>query len=357
VVLQIRVMVQSDADTTLRIAVKDSGIGIDPQHQKNLFEDFSQAEASTTRRFGGTGLGLSISKRLVALMGGSLHCDSVLGQGSEFYFFVTLATVSQPAPAVPVQSDDPANGLRVLMVDDNAVARALLASMAEALGWQADIACSGQQAIELVEANVANAQGAYQAIFIDWEMPDMDGWQTIARIRQTLSQAHTPITVMVTAHDRTALEHRSAQELATLNAYLVKPVTACMMRDVVSAALAGHGNLRTHARSASPRPGQLQGLHLLVVEDNLVNQQVARELLVGEGARVELADNGALGLAAVARAVHEAPFDAVLMDIQMPVMDGFAATRAIRAELGLDKLPWTLPLLLLIGRTKALMSF
>jgi len=191
----------------------------------------------------------------------------------------------------------------------------------------------------LVEANIASAQGAYQAIFIDWEMPDMDGWQTIARIRQTLSQAHTPITVMVTAHDRTALEHRSAQELATLNAYLVKPVTACTMRDVVSAALAGHGNLRTHARSASPRPGQLQGLHLLVVEDNLVNQQVARELLMGEGARVELADNGALGLAAIARAVHDAPFDAVLMDIQMPVMDGFAATRAIRAELGLDKLP------------------
>ena len=339
VVVQIKVLLHSGADTTLRIAVKDTGIGIAPEHQKNLFEDFAQAEASTTRRFGGTGLGLSISKRLVALMGGSLQCNSVIGQGSEFYFFLTLPVAEAPLHEPDTRLAHSYSAMQVLMVDDNPVALALLKTMGVTLGWQVDTASSGAQAVNLISARAAAEQPPYEAIFMDWEMPGMDGWQTIAFMRQTLACAKVPITVMVTAHDRHALEQRSASELACLNAYLVKPVTASMMRDVIVDARCGHSNLRTHRRASHVQPGRLLGMRLLVAEDNLINQQVAKELLSAEGALVELADNGALAVAAVAQASQSIPFDAVLMDIQMPVMDGFAATRAIRENLGLAHLP------------------
>jgi CheY-like chemotaxis protein len=214
--------------------------------------------------------------------------------------------------------------------------------MGRSLGWQVDVAASGQQAIDRVKECVANSQAPYQVVFMDWEMPIMDGWETIAQIRQTLSSAgaEMPIMVMVTAHDRNALALRSASEQSSLNAYLVKPITTAMMHDAVSTALAHHSDLRTRPRlTGEHQPGRLQGMRLLVVEDNLINQQVAKELLTQEGAWVELAENGLLGVAAVLQASEKIPFDAVLMDVQMPVMDGFAATQAIRTELGFSQLP------------------
>ena len=337
VVVELKLLSRSDTHTTLRFAVRDSGIGIATENQAHIFEGFSQAEASTTRRFGGTGLGLSICKRLVALMGGVLQLNSVLDQGSTFHFTLTLpiasdiAMESDPAPPRVVMPLD------VLVVDDNVVARNLTMGMARSWGWRVDGADSGEQALALLEARAKAMRPPYDAIFVDWLMPGMDGWETIARMRDLGAQALSPITVMVTAHGREMLTQRSAREQAHLNAFLVKPITASMLFDTVVDARAGLSNLRAKPRVRSDKAGRLEGMRLLVVEDNLINQQVARELLSAEGAQVEIAGNGQLGVAAVVNA--QIPFHAILMDIQMPVMDGYEATRMIRQESGLAQLP------------------
>jgi PAS domain S-box-containing protein len=347
VVVQIKCLAQTGQLTTLRFAVRDSGIGIAPEHQAKIFVDFSQAEASTTRRFGGTGLGLAISKRMVKLMGGELELQSELDQGSTFYFTLSLPSLEHMPHEVSVL---PARRLieplAVLVVDDNPVALDLLARMVMSLGWQVDTAASGERALAMDLARCAAGMAPYQAVFIDWEMPGIDGkgidgWETLAQMRarqQAMQPAEKPpIRVMVTAHGRELLTQRSPQEQLMLSAFLVKPVTASLLFDAVADALAGVSNLRASARPEGDRLRHLDGLRLLVVEDNLINQQVAQELLIAEGAHVELADNGELGVQAVAHA--NPPFDAVLMDLQMPVMDGFAATAAIRQKLGLQDLP------------------
>jgi PAS domain S-box-containing protein len=337
VVIQITVLGQTDTQATLRVCVRDKGIGIAPENQLRIFDGFSQAEASTTRRFGGTGLGLSICKRLVTLMGGELAVDSVLGQGSTFHFTLTM-------PTMDTMSNEPQDGMErliepldALIVDDNAVACDLMAGMAKSWGWHVDTAASGAQALALVEARKTANLVPYQAVFVDWHMPEMDGWETILRMHQADPDAKPPITVMVTAHGRETLVQRSAQEQARLNAFLVKPVTASMLYDAVADARAGLSNLRARPRARANRVGRLEGMRLLVVEDNTINQQVAQELLRAEGAQIELADNGQLGVEAIAKA--NPMFDAVLMDLQMPVMDGYEATQAIRNTLGLDQLP------------------
>ena len=335
VVVQIKVPERTDTSATLAFAVTDSGIGIAPENQAHIFDGFAQAEASTTRRFGGTGLGLSISKRLVELMGGTLQVESVLGQGSNFHFTITLPVKDEPqvlGPAAAAPAPFP-----VLVVDDNAIARDLHVAMAQSLGWQVDAAATGAQALALVTSRMDSSQPPYQAILTDWEMPGMDGWDTISNILQLAPEEKSPITVMVTAHGREMLTERSAQEQARLHAFLVKPVTSSMLSDAVADARAGRGAMRLAPRVPVESVGGLQGMRLLLVEDNLVNQQVASELLTAEGATVVLADNGQLGVAAVAHA--NPPFDAVLMDVQMPVMDGYAATYAIRNGLGLVDLP------------------
>ena len=332
IVISLKVLSQTDKNTAVRIAVRDSGIGIAPEKQAHIFDGFTQADASTTRRFGGTGLGLSISKRLVTLMGGDLQLDSTPGEGSTFHFSLTLEntealtpTVSRPAPSLGAP-------LRALVVDDNAIACELHVAMAQSLGWQVDAASSGEQAVQQVAS-----QPPYDVILLDWQMQGMDGWQTLAQIRLQHPEAPPPIIIMVSGYGRETLTQRSALEQAHLSAFLVKPVTAPMLYDAVNNAQTGRSHLRAKPRPKTEAVGRLQGMRLLVVEDNIINQQVARELLSNEGALVELADNGELGVAAVARA--NPPFDAVLMDLQMPVMDGFSATQAIRHALGLTDLP------------------
>jgi PAS domain S-box-containing protein len=335
IIIQVRVVRRTAELVTLRIGVKDSGIGISPEIQKRLFSDFVQAEASTTRRFGGTGLGLSICKRLVTMMGGDLSVDSAEGQGSTFHFEIQLPIATDALVEAGNVATANSDSMRVLVVDDNAMARDLIAAMARSLGWNVDVARGGNEALNLVQ----KPGNHYQAIFMDWDMPGMDGWETIERIRGCLAGKSAPITVMVTVSGREALSHRSAQEQAQLNAYLIKPITASMLREVVSDASEGRNNLRAKAREGNSQAKRLNGMRILVVEDNLINQQVARELLVAEGALVEIADNGLLGVNAVTQAGSATPFDAVLMDLQMPVMDGFEATRAIRQDFRLTDLP------------------
>ncbi len=334
VVVQMRVLSHTDSDTTLHVSVRDSGIGISQENQTHIFDGFSQAEASTTRRFGGTGLGLTISKHIVELMGGALVLKSAVDQGSDFHFTVTLPVHRSDSDATPAPR---LQCLSVLVVDDNAAAREVISQMAKSWGWQVDIASSGAEAIRMAHARTVANRPAYQAIIVDWMMPDMDGWETISALRQQPAGEESPIVIMVTAHGREMLAQRSEQDQARLNAYLVKPITASMLFDAVLEAKSSQGNLRIKQRSPDIKEQRLTGMRLLVVEDNLINQQVAQELLVAEGAFVEIAGNGQLGVAAVAAA--NPPFDAILMDLQMPVMDGYGATRAIRQQLNLIDLP------------------
>jgi PAS domain S-box-containing protein len=340
VVLRVRVVAQSAHDVLLDFAMRDSGIGIAPENQAHIFSGFSQAEASTTRRFGGTGLGLAISSRLVSLLGGELQLESALGTGSTFHFQASFP-LAQEVPDRAAEHRLPRIApMRTLVVDDNPVARELMATMLRSLSWPVDVADRGALALEMVETRMA-ADAPYQVIFMDWQMPMLDGWQTTERIRTLTRDASIPpLVLMVTAHGRENLSQRSAQDQALLNGFLVKPVTASMLCDAVAdanaasvAAALGHNPA---APVAPPKNQRLRGLRLLVVEDNKINQVVAKGLLSQEGADIQLADNGQLGVDALA---NGAVFDAVLMDVQMPVMDGYEATRAIRTQLGLTDLP------------------
>ncbi|MCV2370387.1 PAS-domain containing protein [Roseateles oligotrophus] len=332
VVVSARLLSTLGREVEIEFAVRDSGIGIAPEHQARIFSGFTQAEASTTRRFGGTGLGLAISQRLVQLMGGELALESAPGQGSCFSFSLRMQVEVQPdgaAPAIAFQA------LRALIIDDNPAALDVLGHMSEALGWQADLAPSGAAALRLMQQQM-DAGTPYQVVLVDWQMPGMDGFETAQRIRVLAGAKAMPLLVMVTAHGREMLAQRSEIEQRLLDGFLVKPVTALMLQEAVQAARGGPAApSKPVAAAAGPKP--LQGMRILVVEDNLNNQQVAQELLEDAGARVQLADNGQIGVDLL-RADGSA-FDIVLMDVQMPVMDGYTATRAIRGELGLTQLP------------------
>ncbi|HEY8877749.1 MAG TPA: response regulator [Roseateles sp.] len=323
VVLGISRASQSSTHVVLDFSVRDTGIGIPPEQQQRIFSGFTQAEASTARRFGGTGLGLAISRRLVRLMGGDIHLDSTPGIGSRFSF-----TLSFPLPAEDT-APAPRQALKALVIDDHAEARRVIGVLAESLGWQVRLAASGAQALELLEA------GTPEVVLLDWVMPGMDGWQTAVRLRQRLGPE--PLILMVTSHDRERLAQRSATEQALLDGFLVKPITAAMLSQAVSSALQARCS---DAAPPEPAPQRLAGLHLLVVEDNPGNQQVTRELLELEGAEVVLAGDGQQALTLLAQTRGRRGFDAVLMDVQMPVMDGTTATRLIRRQLGL-----TLPII------------
>ena len=338
VVVSIAVVDRGADGVTLEVAVRDTGIGIAAEHHARIFSAFTQAEASTTRRFGGTGLGLAISQRLVALMGGELALSSVPGLGSLFRFRITLPEA--PADADPAAAAAPspvptAAPLRALVVDDNATARDVLARMGRSLGWDVDVCDSGELALRALQEQSA-AGRCFQVVFIDWQMPGLDGWQTSLRIPGLGLDGATPVVFMGTQNDREMQLWRRAEGPAPPEGFLVKPVTASMLSDAVVAS--GCRGAIPHAPRLKPDGGQrLAGMRLLVVEDNLTNQQVARELLEDEGAWVQLAQDGQEAVQAVAATVP--PFDVVLMDLQMPVMDGYAATRKIRCDHGPANLP------------------
>ncbi|QDL55884.1 hybrid sensor histidine kinase/response regulator [Rhodoferax aquaticus] len=340
VVLAIRQLSATDSTVQLEFAIQDSGIGIAPENQAHIFSGFSQAEASTTRRFGGTGLGLAICKRLVGLMGGELTLSSVVGQGSTFSFRIDLP-VSQEIPVTLARpSRQSMAPMRTLVIDDNPVAQRITYSIVQSWGWPVEVASSGDAAVHLVQKALDASPNAfpYPLILVDWQMPGMDGWDTARQLRQLSERCGVPppTIIMVTGHGRDTLAQRSSDEQAMLSGFLVKPVTASMLLDAIADSANGSSSMRQVTRA---RPGgrQLQGMRVLVVEDNLINQQIAEELLSGEGAIVSLAANGQLGVEAVSAAAPQ--FDLVLMDVQMPVLDGYGATRLIREQLGLNALP------------------
>ncbi|WP_339522526.1 PAS domain-containing hybrid sensor histidine kinase/response regulator [Pseudomonas sp. EA_35y_Pfl2_R111] len=328
VVVRIEALQRLGEEVSVRIEVTDTGIGINADHLTRIFDGFTQAEASTTRRFGGTGLGLVISKRLINLMGGELQVSSEVGVGSRFWFDIELG-VSHPLPlrAFCPGVDRP---MRLLVADDNEVAGYLLARMVEALGWQVDLVNDGLQAVERVEQMQREGK-AYDVILMDWRMPDMDGLSAARLIRQRSQGLSMPLVIMITAYGREVLADAQQEDDAPFAGFLSKPVTPQQLADTIQRVSMGEvAPQPSVASQRAAQPKRLSGMHLLVVEDNMLNRQVAFELLKGEGAQVTLAEGGLDGVQLVTD--NAQTLDAVLMDVQMPDIDGLEATRRIRAD-------------------------
>ena len=323
----------------LGFKVSDTGIGMSPAQQQRVFESFTQAEAATTRRFGGTGLGLVICQRLIRMMGGELEVEREADKGSTFSFSLMVDAVDEQVQRASVRRNLPAEyqNLRLLVMDDNANARQIIAGICENLGWEVEEAENGSIGLERIKQSIVDAK-PYDIAFIDWMMPGLDGWQTVQAIRELFTDNSPPRLIMVTGHAKELFEQRVDTLNVALDGFLMKPVTASDIYNTIIDVLADKtpGIARAAIESKKSDAG-LTGMRILLVEDNITNQQVARELLAIEGAEIEVADNGQIALDHIRQAVI--PFDAVLMDIQMPVMDGYTATKEIRETLKLRYLP------------------
>jgi two-component system sensor histidine kinase/response regulator len=322
VVLRVEVDGRDEDWAALHFFVADTGIGIEPEHQERVFEAFQQADASTTRQFGGTGLGLAISSRIVALMGGRLGLTSETGKGSVFDF--TARFWIQPAvTATPerVTIGSLAN-LRVLVVDDNATNRRILDGILHSWGMRSTHAASGGEALQILSGADASAE-PYALILTDSRMPEMDGFQLVERIRQ-LPSFEVPTVLMLSSVHSTEEVARS-RELG-LSSYLTKPVRRSELLSAITEALPGSPSLLSEGAAPAKSAARSKSLKVLVAEDNAVNQKLAWSILQRAGHIAVVVPNGRDAVDAIARE----PFDVVLMDVQMPVMGGFEATRLIR---------------------------
>jgi PAS domain S-box-containing protein len=318
----------------LRFTVSDTGIGLTPGQQAKLFQSFSQADTSTTRKYGGTGLGLTISKRLVEMMGGEIWVESEPGQGSRFIFTARFELGAEKAKTQFVPHED-LRGMKVLVVDDNATSRNIFKDMLESFSFDVTLAASGEEGLSELES--AAADQPFKLVIMDWKMSGLDGIETARRIKSHRSLRAIPAIIMATAYGREEIMRQA--EKAGLEGFLIKPINASVLLDTIVLAFSQEtveeGDSGRGVVDARQDIERLSGTRVLLVEDNVINQQVAKEILEGAGIAVSLADNGRQGVEAVARG----DFDAVLMDIQMPVMDGYAATREIRRSRHHQDLP------------------
>ncbi|RYF76870.1 MAG: response regulator, partial [Comamonadaceae bacterium] len=337
IVLGVEVVGQQPDGIELHFWVQDTGIGMTPEQCSRMFQSFSQADGSTTRKYGGTGLGLAISRTLVGLMQGRIWVESTPGKGSTFHFHARFGLQAEPMPRRMFRAEELA-GLRVLVVDDNAAAREILATMAQRFGLEVEAARDGAEGLRMVQGAHAR-QLPFDLVMMDWKMPTMDGVETVRRM-QSMQEETAPAVIMVTAFGRDEAMTAAQASGAQMKAVLTKPVTPSTLLEVIGEAL-GRGRIAT-SRTESKALGQqdhreqLRGARVLLVEDNDLNQELALELLRQAGIQTALANNGQEALDILTGDPH---FDGVLMDCQMPVMDGYVATRRLRAMPQFQDLP------------------
>ncbi|MEY4592993.1 MAG: hypothetical protein RIR18_1888 [Pseudomonadota bacterium] len=337
VVVGVEQLAESDGSVELHFWVRDTGIGMTPEQCGKMFQSFSQADASTTRKYGGTGLGLAISKNLVEMMQGRIWVESEVGKGSSFHFTVKLGLQINPMPRRMFRAEE-LLGLRVLVVDDNASAREILSTMAKTFGLEVDVAWDGMNALQLIR-EAENKDLHYDLILMDWKMPGMDGVETVRRLQEEY-QGHTPAVIMVTAYGREEALSNAESQGVELHSVLTKPVTPSTLLEAIGESL-GKGvvnETRAHekADAYADTMKALAGARVLLVEDNDMNQELAVELLANAGMETVLANNGQEALDILDK---DDRFDGVLMDCQMPVMDGYTATREIRKNPAWRNLP------------------
>ena len=327
VLVTVRCLEQGPGHALLEFAVCDTGIGMSMEEQARLFKPFSQTDSSTTRKYGGTGLGLSICKRMVELMEGSIGVESVQGQGSRFFFSVRLGIGSE-LPQAPRHLSADLRNLDVLVADDNATSREILEELLTGFGYTVTLSSTGQEAVDEVRSR---EEKPFDLVLLDWRMPGLDGIETAREIKEIAGEK-APVTILITAYGRDDVM-RAAQS-AGIVSVLSKPVNESLLFDAIANAF---GTESPSAAVVPQRTGPVlfDGQRVLLVEDNEVNQQVARELLEQAHLVVTIANHGreAVDL------LSSQSFDIVLMDVQMPVMDGLTATRLIRKEKLAQKTP------------------
>jgi PAS domain S-box-containing protein len=321
--LRVRQEAREGDQLRLRFEMRDTGIGIAAAQQAHLFQPFEQADASTTRRYGGSGLGLAISRRLARLMGGEVGVESAPGAGSTFWLSLPLEAV-QGAPRPRLNRPELANR-RMLVVDDLEDARGILVQLLGSMGLRADAVDSGAAALARIEA-ADQAGDPYEVVFLDWRMPGMDGIETAQRLA-ALELQHPPLRLLVTAFGHSLPQ--DSMPAGTCAGVLAKPIHPSPLFDMLATVLAGQPAAPPPGRPApaDAHPARFRGVPVLLAEDNPINQEVTIELLREIGLAVDLAGNGAEAVA-MAKAT---PYALILMDMQMPVLDGLRATEAIRA--------------------------
>ncbi|MDY0162341.1 response regulator [Desulfobotulus sp.] len=328
ITLSIRPGEQKDGRTRVLFSVSDTGIGMGPEQLAGLFRPFSQVDASTTRKYGGSGLGLSISQRLVEIMGGRIEVESSLGKGSTFFFDVWLRTSEEETLLEEKTPPAMLRDLRVLVVEDNAASRQVLTEYTQTLSMKPEAFPSAEEAL----AHLSRGASC-DLVFLDWKLPGMDGIDLARKIRESRISPQPKI-LLVTAFGKDLRE----REREFLDGVLFKPFTISdLMDSTLEALCVPHQSLsdQEETLATEKETPRLDGVHILLAEDNELNRQLARELLTSAGARVTTAINGREAL----HKVLEYHFDLILMDVQMPEMDGYEATRQIRNTAGRENLP------------------
>ncbi len=333
IVVSVKVLEETDQDGLFHFAVRDTGIGLTQEQIGKLFQSFQQADMSTSRKYGGTGLGLAISKKLANLMGGDVGVESESGKGSSFWFTARLGKGVAKAKKYLPEPD--LRGRRILVVDDNEMSRTVLSEMLEGMTFVVKDVSSGRTALEEISVSAEKGE-PYDIVLLDWQMPGLDGIETARAIRK-LPITPQPHMIMVTAYGREEILKEAAQ--AGLEDVLIKPVSSSTMFDTLVQVLGGRrGEERAEEQSVTTGIENLvaiKGSSILLVEDNEFNQQIASELLTDAGFKVDVAENGQKCI----EMLDKHGYDIVLMDMQMPVMDGVTATREIRKNESFRDLP------------------
>jgi CheY-like chemotaxis protein/two-component sensor histidine kinase len=324
IVVVTELLEQDSAGLTIKFSVRDTGIGLTEEQIGKLFQSFSQADTSTTRKFGGTGLGLTISKRLVEMMGGEIWVESEPGKGTTFSFTANFGLGKETVRKRLVPSSD-LRGMKVLVVDDSATSRNILQDILESFSFEVTLAASAEEGLEEIQR--ADKNQPYELVLMDWKMPGMDGFEASERIKDHKNLSKIPAIILVTAYGREELSQQAEQ--IGLDGFLIKPVGSSVLFDTIMYAF-GEGIPETSRLAGRNKEFEalkgIQGAQILLVEDNEINQQVAMEILQGAGLNVTVANDGQEGV----DAAMQKQYDTILMDIQMPVMDGYEAAKTIR---------------------------
>jgi PAS domain S-box-containing protein len=335
IVVKIKLLKQERDQVELQMEIKDTGIGLTEEQIGKLFKEFSQADSSTTRKYGGTGLGLTISKKLVEMMNGKIWVESTSGKGSSFIFTAVFGVDPVQKKGRLVLTGD-LKGKRVLIIDDNEAALEVLEDALESLSIEVSKASSGAEGITMIEK--ADLGRPFDLVITDWQMPEMNGIRTGEIIKKHQKLKYIPKVVLLTAYGREEIVRQA--EDAKLDGFMVKPMNPSLLYQNLMEVFGKRVAAEDFGRSAKSRQEilgleNIRGAAILLVEDNEINQEVAIELLEQSGLCVTIANNGQEAV----EKVNQSEFDCVLMDIQMPVMDGYEATRAIRKEKRFDSLP------------------